>query len=282
MKDIADILQPERGIIAVIGSGDRSGFILKLVGELSRRGRVILCTTMGMKAPDGIVTVTDERISALYKSDTQDRKELATLCSDETNIEEFSLRAISQVLDRKGLVCVGAQMRFSMFPGFSATSGERLGPARLEPAKLCEIADYVVVDADSSSAGLPIMLHNEYGPVIPEGTKSVIWTVGLSGIGCFASDAVYRFEMIDELTGMQVIPGQTRVSCRMITEIFNKEKNRFFAKSSDGSISELIAFFNRSGAMTTLGDERLLAASVGVRAFAGDLSADGELEWIRM
>ena len=87
---------------------------------------------------------------------------------------------------------------------------------------LKEICDYLLVEADGSR-GLPLKVHKNSEPVIPECTDSVIVVFGLSGIGMPIRDSVHRSELLMDYFGLKeadtVSPGTLAV---MFTEEYMK------------------------------------------------------------
>ena len=77
------------------------------------------------------------------------------------------------------------------------------------------ICDYLLVEADGSR-GLPLKMHNDNEPQIPECQTSVIVVFGLSGIGKTVSEAFHRAEILKSTFGLKdneiVNPGTVAVS----------------------------------------------------------------------
>ena len=84
------------------------------------------------------------------------------------------------------------------------------------------VCDYLLVEADGSR-GLPLKVHNDNEPVIPECTDSVIVVFGLSGIGMPVKDSVHRYELLMSSFGLSddetASPGTLAV---MFTEEYMK------------------------------------------------------------
>lgn len=47
-----ELLQVERGVTALIGGGGKTGLMYHLAGELSKKGKVLLCTTTHIRRPE--------------------------------------------------------------------------------------------------------------------------------------------------------------------------------------------------------------------------------------
>ncbi len=65
--ELARLLQVEKGITAVIGSGGKTSLIIALAKELSKCARVIVCTTTKIFPPDMPWVTDDEIETALRK-----------------------------------------------------------------------------------------------------------------------------------------------------------------------------------------------------------------------
>ena len=131
---LAEILGVRKGVTAVIGGGGKTTLLRTLGEELARSGaRVILATTTKFLPFPGLGTVPGGE------------------------------REIAEALGRRPLVCAAAPW------------GERgkLAESPVPMARLCALADYVLVEADGS-AGLPLKAHAPHEPVIPTEANQTI------------------------------------------------------------------------------------------------------------
>ena len=75
---------------------------------------------------------------------------------------------------------------------------QKLAAPALPIAKLAELADYVLVEADGSKH-LPLKAHLDHEPVIPPETNHTILVAGISGLGKPAAVSVHRPEKFCQL-----------------------------------------------------------------------------------
>lgn len=154
-------------VLAAIGGGGKTTLLRALADELRDQGaRVVLATTTHFMPFDGIETVS-----------SGDMGELA------------------RVLERDGMACVAAPAA-----GRAGAAG-KLGPSPLLIAQLHEVADVVLVEADSSKR-LPLKLHAEHEPVVPAGSACVAYVLGASGFGRPLAQACHRAELASERLGL--------------------------------------------------------------------------------
>lgn len=90
-------------------------------------------------------------------------------------------------------------------PGTPAIVGTPCGDGKFGPpeqswAELCELADYVLVEADGSR-GLPLKAHLSHEPVLPQEAGQVIAVLGLTGLGRPIAEAAHRPERYAGLAG---------------------------------------------------------------------------------
>ena len=90
-------------------------------------------------------------------------------------------------------------------PGTPAIVGTPCGDGKFGPpeqswAELCELADYVLVEADGSR-GLPLKAHLPHEPVLPQEAGQVIAVLGLTGLGRPIAEAAHRPERYAGLAG---------------------------------------------------------------------------------
>ena len=76
----------------------------------------------------------------------------------------------------------------------------KFGPPEQSWAELCELADYVLVEADGSR-GLPLKAHLSHEPVLPQEAGQVIAVLGLTGLGRPIAEAAHRPERYAGLAG---------------------------------------------------------------------------------
>lgn len=75
---------------------------------------------------------------------------------------------------------------------------KKLCPSDVAAEKLCEMAEYVIIEADGSK-GLPFKAHLDYEPVIPQCAKDTILVIGMSGMGKRVKEAAHRTEKYCQL-----------------------------------------------------------------------------------
>ena len=161
--ELATFLEIRPGVTAVIGSGGKTTLLRTLGGELAAAGhRVVLTTTTKLFPFSDIKTLVEPPEEMLVKTLAEER-----------------------------LVCVGS---------VAGGTGKLAKPA-FPMARLAELADYVLVEADGS-AGRPLKAHAAHEPVIPDEANQTICMVGLSGFGCVIGEAVHRPEIFAELAGV--------------------------------------------------------------------------------
>ena len=92
------------------------------------------------------------------------------------------------MLNQQRLACAGKEI-----PG----TGKLTAPD-VPMARLAELADYVLVEADGS-AGRPLKAHAPHEPVIPAEAGQIICVVGASGLGRPVREAAHRPERYAKL-----------------------------------------------------------------------------------
>lgn len=151
------------GVTAVIGGGGKTTLLRVLGEELAGLGRrVVLCTTTKIFSFPGLMNLTGP-----------DEAELA------------------RALAGAPLLCVGTSV---------PSTGKLAAPA-IPMARLAELADYVLVEADGA-AGRPMKAHAPHEPVVPTEANQVICVVGASGFGQPVSQAAHRPERYAALAGI--------------------------------------------------------------------------------
>lgn len=108
--ELSDILEIGPGLTALIGGGGKTTLLYTLGGELSRRGRTIVCTTTKIFPPSHIPCLLDP-----------------------------SPEALAQALQAAPLVCVGA-----------LDEQKKLRSSSLPMGVLLEAANYVIAEADGA------------------------------------------------------------------------------------------------------------------------------------
>ena len=182
--NLADILQIQPGVTAVIGSGGKTTLLRVLAEELRREGKVILGTTTHFwPFEEYPLILTDFSVSA----------------------EE----QIENVLQKEPhVVTVASRLE----------NGKLTAPA-VPMQKLMQLADYVLVEADGSRR-LPIKAHETYEPVIPPEANRVVQVVGASGIGGSIDEVVHRPAIFRAVLQDKV---SNRVTPDMIGKVIKKE-----------------------------------------------------------
>lgn len=161
--ELVRTLEIRPGVTAVIGGGGKTTLLRVLGEELAAAGhRVILCTTTKIYPFPGLLNLN---------------------CSGGEELD--------RALAGTPLLCVGTPV---------PATGKLTAPA-LPMARLAELADYVLVEADGA-AGRPMKAHAPHEPVIPRGADQVICVVGASGFGQPVAQAAHRPELYARLAGI--------------------------------------------------------------------------------
>lgn len=160
---LSELLGVRPGVTAVIGGGGKTTLLRALGEELAAGGaRVLLCATTRMFPFGGLLNLADPGEETLRKA-----------------------------LEARRLVCAGAPV-----PG----TGKLTAPA-VPVARLAELADYVLAEADGS-AGRPLKAHASHEPVIPREANQVVCVVGASGFGRPIGEAAHRPGLYARLAGV--------------------------------------------------------------------------------
>jgi probable selenium-dependent hydroxylase accessory protein YqeC len=146
-------LELRRGVTALIGGGGKTSLMVHLARELGEEYTVICCTTTKIWPP----------------------AQLPVLPGD--NAEEIRIK-----LEDQRVICLG----------IPNGQGKLTAPV-LPMERLCELADFVLVEADGA-AGHPLKAHAPYEPVLPDGRNQTILVVGADGFGRTVIEAAHRPE----------------------------------------------------------------------------------------
>ena len=150
---LSELMKIKRGATAIIGGGGKTTLMYTLARELEKENSVVIMTTTHIALPPHVPTIL--------------------------NPSEDDAR----LLIRKGRTVCVAKMG----------TEKKLCPSDISVETLCEMADYVIVEADGSK-GLPLKAHLEYEPVIPPCANDTILVIGMSGIGKNVLSAAHRTE----------------------------------------------------------------------------------------
>lgn len=157
---LTEALALRPGVTAVIGGGGKTTLLRTAGEELAAAGHtVLLCTTTKIFPFPGLANVT-----------------------------EGGAVALAAALAAHRLVCAGKVL---------PESGKLTAPA-VPMARLAELADYVLVEADGS-AHRPLKAHLSHEPVIPPEANRTVCVTGVSGFGLPIAEAAHRPERFAEL-----------------------------------------------------------------------------------
>ena len=149
-----------KGVTAFVGGGGKTTLMLRLARELAACGRVLVTTTTHIWPPEGMPVLLDP--------------------------DDGAVRA---ALEAANPVCVGVREETG-----------KLTPCRVAMTRLCELADYVLVEADGAR-GMPLKAPAAHEPVIPENAALVVAVAGLSGVGKPIVKTVFRGALYAALLG---------------------------------------------------------------------------------
>ena len=151
-SSLAAALDVPRGITALVGGGGKTTLMLRLARELVEGGaRVIVTPTTHIFPPEGIPT------------------------GNPANAQE-----VSRALLLEPLLCLG-----------KPAEGGKLTAPDLSMAMLCQLADYVLVEADGAKR-LPLKAPDAHEPVIPREARLIVAVAGLDGAGKPIREAAFR------------------------------------------------------------------------------------------
>lgn len=160
--ELCDLLGLTPGILSLIGGGGKTTMLKVLAEELSRRGRVALCTTTHIRPVAGLPLITGG--------------------------EEEALAA----WESSPALCLGTP----------AAEG-KLTAAPIPMARLAQLCDYVLVEADGSRHR-PCKAHASHEPVVPPESQRTILLLGAGGFGLPIREAAHRPERYAALVGVGV------------------------------------------------------------------------------
>ncbi|MBR5967008.1 MAG: putative selenium-dependent hydroxylase accessory protein YqeC [Lachnospiraceae bacterium] len=241
-----DILEINKGITAIIGSGGKTSLMMRLAEELCGHGRTVICTTTHIMRPEGIPTVeTEEELKAEFE-----RQERAA-AAEHGRQDERGRRPVP--------VCIGTP----------AEDARKLTVPSVSFERLTELAEDVIVEADGARR-MPLKCHAAHEPVIPENTDRVIWVTGLSGIGKKVSEAVHRPDLFKEYTGLG--PDDT-VTAEAVAKATAAEAGRNIV--TDAPSENIMLFINQAD--TEADTEKALALAKELRTvLAADRAISGK------
>lgn len=159
---LSEVLDIRPGVTAVIGGGGKTTLLRTLGEELAAENRVLLCASTKIFPFAGLENLPDPT-----------EEELAA------------------ALGPHRLICAGTAV-----PG----TGKLTAPG-IPMARLAELADFVLVEADGS-AQRPLKAHAPHEPVIPEEANQTICVVGASGFGKPIAEAAHRPALYAKLAGV--------------------------------------------------------------------------------
>lgn len=161
---LAELLEIRPGVTAVTGGGGKTTLLRILGEELAAAGHtVLLCATAKIYPFPGL-----------------------------ENLEDPGEQALKRALSSRRPVCAGTSV-----PG----TGKLTAPS-LPMARLAELADYVLAEADGS-AGRPFKAHAAHEPVVPREANQIVTVAGASGFGRPVREAVHRPELFGFLTELE-------------------------------------------------------------------------------
>ena len=220
-----DILEINKGITAIIGSGGKTSLMMRLAEELCERGRTVIGTTTHIMRPEGIPVVeTEEELEKALRQQDESRRK--TPGQKDGHMSEQCIRPLP--------VCIGSP----------AEDPAKLSVSEVPFDKLVQTAEYVIAEADGARR-MPLKCHAAHEPVIPETADKVIWVIGLSGIGKKVSEAVHRPELFKEYTGLG--PEDT-VTAAAAAKAIAAEAGKTMEAAADtqGSSRKLAIFINQA------------------------------------
>ena len=89
-------------------------------------------------------------------------------------------------------------LSFGQICSTGVSDGHKLSSPEQSFDRLCELADYVLVEADGSKQ-LPLKAHAPHEPVIPENANTVLVVIGIDGLGKPIREAAHRPELYADI-----------------------------------------------------------------------------------
>lgn len=128
-------------------------------------------------------------------------------------VTDNTKQAVESAFSKSSIVCVGK------------LSDNKLTTADIDFDVLCELADYVLVEADGARQ-LPLKIHADYEPVIPKNCKKTILVVGIDAINKLAKDALHRHTLFcidkDKLIDTDIVADIINTENLCDTVVINK------------------------------------------------------------
>ena len=163
---LTEVIKPNKGVTAVIGSGGKTSLIRALAYELASGSKVLICSDHAMPATGF------EHISG--------RGDIASAAR--------ALTAAAAV----GMPAVIGELKDGV-----------IRPVKTNIDAAAGYADYLFLEVDDSR-GLPLTAHFSGQPVLPRCTRSVIEVIGLSGLCRPVRMAANNAERYAELAGIDI------------------------------------------------------------------------------
>lgn len=165
IESLAQLLELERGITALVGGGGKTSLLYKLARELADEGyKVIITTTTKIFHPEK--------------------------CQVDSLLIEPSLEEIEEKIEKGSILGLSGPK----VQGKLTSLDLELFPS------LVDLADYILVEADGAKM-LPLKVPGQYEPVIPASTSRVLILLGLSALGQPLGKVCFRSARAAEILG---------------------------------------------------------------------------------
>lgn len=165
IESLAQLLELERGITALVGGGGKTSLLYKLARELADEGyKVIITTTTKIFPPEK--------------------------CQIDSLLIEPSLEEIEEKIEKGSILGLSGPK----VQGKLTSLDLELFPS------LVDLADYILVEADGAKM-LPLKVPGQYEPVIPASTSRVLILLGLSALGQPLGKVCFRSARAAEILG---------------------------------------------------------------------------------
>lgn len=175
-----ELFEIKKGITSFVGSGGKTTLIRMLAYELMKEGKVIVSTTTHIYPFEDYMTL----INPTY---------------EETE----------KALKRTSCLCIGKQ----------SDHGKLIMPD-LKFEEMCQLADYVLVEADGSKQ-LPIKAHMGHEPALPCENTKVIEVIGADGFNKPVWEVTHRVEQFCKIAGCTQ---DDILTPELIAKVINEEK----------------------------------------------------------